>query len=77
MRPEPEKEQHICSSCKATKDEHWTFTHKDDWQCGQCAGTAPDWSEACCVCGASPIVPRTGMCGPCTFGEAETAGGNW
>lgn len=23
------------------------------------------------------IVPVTGMCGPCTFGEADTADGNW
>lgn len=39
--------------------------------------TEPDWNGKCDVCGASPIVPETGMCGPCTFGEAETAGGNW
>jgi hypothetical protein len=38
---------------------------------------APDWSRKCEVCSATPIVPVTGMCGPCTFGEAETAGGNW
>lgn len=37
----------------------------------------PDWSGQCENCGASPIVPATGMCGPCTFGEADTAGGNW
>lgn len=37
----------------------------------------PDWVGTCEVCGASPIVPATGMCGPCTFGEAETVGGNW
>lgn len=37
----------------------------------------PDWTGECMVCGASPIVPLTGMCGPCTFGEAETVGGNW
>lgn len=37
----------------------------------------PDWSKKCEVCGQSPIVPATGMCGPCTFGEADTAGGNW
>lgn len=36
----------------------------------------PDFSRQC-QCGASPILPLTGMCGPCTFGEAETAGGNW
>ena len=37
----------------------------------------PDWSKKCIVCGAKPILPATEMCGPCTFGEAETAGGNW
>lgn len=39
--------------------------------------TRPDWERRCEVCGNSPVVPITGMCGPCTFGEAETAGGNW
>jgi hypothetical protein len=38
---------------------------------------APDWSRTCEVCGARPVVPSTGMCGPCTFGEADTAEGNW
>jgi hypothetical protein len=37
----------------------------------------PDWEGCCSNCGASPIVKETGMCGPCTFGEADTAGGNW
>ena len=37
----------------------------------------PDWSGKCEVCGQSPTVPETGMCGPCTFGEADTAFGNW
>jgi hypothetical protein len=37
----------------------------------------PDWTKACSVCGETPVVPATGMCGPCTFGEADTAGGNW
>ena len=39
--------------------------------------TKPDWTGKCENCGQSPIVPITGMCGPCTFGEADTAGGNW
>jgi hypothetical protein len=39
--------------------------------------TEPDWKTPCFVCGEKPTVPCTGMCGPCTFGEAETAGGNW
>ena len=37
----------------------------------------PNWSRKCENCGATPIVPITGMCGPCTFGEADTADGNW
>lgn len=37
----------------------------------------PDWTKQCEVCEASPIVPLTGLCGPCTFGEAETVNGNW
>lgn len=37
----------------------------------------PDWTRKCENCGATPIVPITGLCGPCTFGEADTAGGNW
>jgi NMD protein affecting ribosome stability and mRNA decay len=31
----------------------------------------------CCVCGATPTVGSTDLCGPCCFGEAETIGGNW
>lgn len=41
------------------------------------AMTKPDWTKSCDNCGESPIVPATGLCGPCTFGEADTAGGNW
>jgi len=39
--------------------------------------TRPDWNGTCSQCGESPIVPLTGLCGPCTWGEAETIGGNW
>lgn len=38
---------------------------------------SPDWGGKCDVCGASPTVPATGMCGPCTFGDSSTVGGNW
>lgn len=37
----------------------------------------PNWDGKCSVCGDTPTVPLTGLCGPCTFGEAQTAGGNW
>lgn len=39
--------------------------------------TEPDWTRTCDNCGETPIVPMTGLCGPCTFGEADTIGGNW
>lgn len=39
--------------------------------------TDPDWSGECENCGEYPIVPITGLCGPCTFGEADTIMGNW
>ncbi len=37
----------------------------------------PNWEGKCEVCGSSPTHPLTGMCGHCTFGEADTMGGNW
>lgn len=37
----------------------------------------PDWENTCETCGSTPVLPITGMCGPCTFGEADTAGGEW
>ena len=39
--------------------------------------TRPDWTRKCGSCGEKPVVPLTGLCGPCTFGKADTAGGNW
>ena len=37
----------------------------------------PDWTRGCSACGDKPVVPQTGLCGPCTFGESITANGNW
>ena len=37
----------------------------------------PDWTQKCEVCGARPIVPCTDLCGPCTWGEADTRYGGW
>ena len=39
--------------------------------------TRPDWKHTCEVCGATPILPCTGLCGLCTFGEAETIKSGW
>lgn len=37
----------------------------------------PDWDTACTTCEERPTVHPTELCGPCCFGEADTAGGNW
>ena len=37
----------------------------------------PDWSMPCDNCGSSPVVPRSDLCGPCHFGEADTVLGGW
>lgn len=34
-------------------------------------GFHPDWSQECEVCGQVPIIPMTGMCAVCTYGEAD------
>ena len=36
-----------------------------------------DWDTPCQNCEQVPTVHPTQLCGPCSFGEAETAGGNW
>jgi hypothetical protein len=36
-----------------------------------------NWDKGCVNCGEKPTVHPTGLCGPCCFGEADTAGGNW
>lgn len=33
--------------------------------------TKPDYTKDCIVCGNSPVLPVTGMCPVCTFGEAS------
>lgn len=38
---------------------------------------AADYTRDCDVCGDKPVVNATGLCGPCTWGEADTVGGNW
>lgn len=75
-----QRKPHQCGQCdrrfasKRALYDHIAAKHDDGLDVG--AGE-PDWNGKCEVCGASPIVPETGMCGPCTFGEADTVGGNW
>lgn len=36
-----------------------------------------DWSTPCQNCDQLPTVSPTDLCGPCCWGDASTAGGNW
>ncbi len=36
-----------------------------------------NWDVPCQVCEQKPTVGDLKLCGPCTWGEAATAGGNW
>jgi len=36
-----------------------------------------DWETPCQNCEQVPTVHPLELCGPCCFGEADTAGGNW
>ena len=70
----------LCSEHAQTvmpkQDEGSGWTNEDGTPCDP-EDTKPDWGTKCEVCEQSPVVPITGMCGPCTFGEAATVGGNW
>lgn len=37
----------------------------------------PDWTTPCQICDEVPTCHPTRLCGPCCFGDAHTAGGNW
>lgn len=37
----------------------------------------PVWEKQCEVCGSTPVVGITGLCGPCTWGESDTINGAW
>lgn len=64
-----------CKLCGDVVHQQWKDEEVNDL-CRDCE-TEPDWDHECEVCGMSPILPVTGMCGPCTFGEADTILGNW
>lgn len=38
---------------------------------------AKNYDTPCANCGQKPTVGATELCGPCCFGEAAAAGGNW
>lgn len=40
-------------------------------------GLRPFYGFGCSICEAAPIVPDTGLCGPCTWGESRMRNGCW
>jgi len=67
-----------CGKIEKISDDELTEGHKKgtaEYICDAC--NTPDWTNECEVCGATPVHRISGMCGPCTFGEAATVGGNW
>jgi hypothetical protein len=37
----------------------------------------PNWNATCDNCGQKPVVPTSGLCGPCHFGTHEAVNGGW
>ena len=58
-----------CATCGKKTDNHVSDVAGNKYLCTKCAGFEPDYGHSC-QCGNTPIIPRTGMCGVCTFGEA-------
>lgn len=42
---------------------------------GKCVEPRPGKCTSCKR--KTRVMPVTGMCGPCTFGDSDTEGGNW
>lgn len=66
---EDRKEIHCAADRACSKDDHKNMDNREAF--------AKDYTRKCRVCGSKPVVNATGLCGPHTWGEAETAGGNW
>jgi hypothetical protein len=58
---------------------HWCQAHNGaPCTCGPPKiDLTPNWDATCENCGEKPTVGRSRLCGPCYFGEADAAGGNW
>lgn len=37
----------------------------------------PNWEGKCETCDESPVVPISGLCGPCHFGNSDALTGDW
>lgn len=72
-------DQRPCASPGCVADSYyWTTSDAgQEWWCEAHGPGRKNHSTPCVVCEALPTVGDTELCGPCCFGEAETADGNW
>lgn len=77
MKRDPKLAGMVGNLVGALKRLHGKPTARDERAKNQRFHEETDWANGCGLCGDKPVVRETGMCGPCTFGEADTAGGNW
>jgi hypothetical protein len=81
-----EMQMYCCVKCHENPKD--VFFHMDEPAEGETSFTVvkleandpklkPDWETRCEVCGDVPTMPLTGLCGPCSTGEAGTVGGKW
>ena len=63
--------QEGCVHCKPPHQSE-AYPHR-----AKTSDVTPDWTKKCEVCGASPVAPTTGMCGPCNFGEVDVVLEEW
>ena len=62
---------------RSEADRRWPPSKIPSGPDGASEAFAVDHTRNCNTCEASPVVNATGLCGPCQWGESETAGGNW
>lgn len=62
---------------RSKADRQWQPSKIPEGEVGSAEAFARDWTRGCSSCGEKPVVNATGLCGPCTFGESATHGGNW
>lgn len=62
---------------KRSKEKHHTAKRQQPQPDAHLKDDDKDWDTPCQNCGQVPTVHPVALCGPCCWGEAETAGGNW
>lgn len=62
--------------CKACREKRKREKRELERQDNGMANKDKQWGK-CESCGQEQPLTEVGMCGPCTFGEADTVNGNW